>query len=83
VSTIPTAAQQIDDLKSQLRERDAYLAAAHNTIEALMRILEHHGIDLVEEAQRMKSHHCICPVDPDDPDDPGDIISTCPVHGWR
>lgn len=54
MSTIPTAAQQIEDLKGQLTERDAYLEAAHNTIQALMSILEYHGIDLVEEAQRMK-----------------------------
>lgn len=26
---------------------------------------------------------CTCPVDPDDLDDPGDILSTCPIHGWR
>lgn len=26
---------------------------------------------------------CTCPLDPDDLDDPGDILSTCPIHGWR
>lgn len=52
--------------------------------QALIKAVQAMHNDLEERADTSgRSSRCTCPRDPDDPDDPGDMLSTCPIHGWR